>query len=320
MATNLNSNERVRLESALAAVCEKAGISATGAELVRYTMNAVYRLDAAGVVIRMATGPNAATLVSRVAQVALAFADLDLPTTRLAPDIRQPIHVDGWSATIWVLLPQPDGHRFAPVELAAPLRAIHALPSLPFELPAWNTIEKARRRVAQVQAGDRAEMHYLHEWASTRVGIELGEIQDRLMQRCDELTSALHTVKWTLPPSVIHGDAHAGNLLSHPGRRVVIGDLDSVALGPPEWDLIPAAHGSIRFGDDPAFHERLAVAYGIDVTDCPAWETLRQIRELQLVTSVIANIPGRPDVAIELAHRLRTSLANDTSAIWHRYR
>lgn len=58
MATKLSDSERTRLESALAAVCSQAGLDYGDAVLVRYTMNAVYRLDAEGVVVRMVPAPE----------------------------------------------------------------------------------------------------------------------------------------------------------------------------------------------------------------------------------------------------------------------
>ncbi len=320
MATELSSSERARLEVALAAVCRQAGVDPTGAQLMRYTMNAVYLLPAAGVVVRMSTGRQAQARVSRVAQVATAFTALGLPTVRLATGHQRPIHANGWWATAWEYLPQPPGHRFAPVALAEPLRAIHTAGDLGVDLPEWDQIGKARDRLSLVDALDEAAARELRQWATALVGITIEEILSLLRHRADVLGAALKTIKWTLPPSVIHGDAHAGNLLLDHDGAVVICDLDSVALGPPEWDLVPAAHGALRFGDDPTYYRALATAYGLDITTCPAWETLRQIRELQLLTSVIANLPGRPEVARELAHRLRTGLAEDQTRIWHRYR
>jgi aminoglycoside phosphotransferase (APT) family kinase protein len=319
VATKLSESERTRLESALAAICGQAGLDHAGAVLVRYTMNAVYRINAAGVVIRMTTGPTAASRTERVAHIAATLADRDLPTARLAPGICQPMHAAGWSATVWMLLPQPPGHRFAPVDLAKPLRAIHAANDLHDGLPTWDTVGKSRDRIAQIETMDGPELHYLEEWALDFVGLKLDKIIDWLQRRCNELTSALDSVEWTLPWSAIHGDAHKGNLLLGTDGSAVICDLDSVTCGPPEWDLIPAAHGALRFGDDLSQSKAFADAYGIDVTACPAWETLRQVRELQLLSSVIANLPGRPDVASELAHRLRTSLAGDQVTQWHRY-
>jgi hypothetical protein len=319
VATRLSDGERVQLEVALAAVCRRAGIDPAGAGLVRYTMNAVYVLPAAGVVVRMAIGPQAEARVRRVVRIAAAFAGLGLPTVRTASGVTGPVHADGWWASVWDLLPQPSGYRFAPVALAGPLKAIHGVDTLPVELPRWDPIAKARDRIARVETLPERAMGELRRWASVVVGVPLDEILSRLRYRADELAVAVEAVTWTLPWSVIHGDAHAGNLLFDRAGAVVICDLDSVAVGPPEWDLVPAAHGAVRFGESPTRHRALAAAYGLDVTACPAWDALRQIRKLQLMTSVIADLSGRPDVADELGHRLRTGLANDDVSQWHRY-
>ncbi|GLI03900.1 phosphotransferase enzyme family protein [Phytohabitans aurantiacus] len=319
MATQLSDQERARLESALTAVCRQGRIDPAGARLVRYTMNAVYELPAAGVVIRMAAGPQARARAVRVAQIAAAFAERGMPTVRLATGLGEPIHADGWSATVWEFLPQPPEHRIAPAALVAPLRAIHAA-GAPFELPLWDPVSKARNRVAQVETLDAASRSELQRWATVVVGLSLDQIMSQLRQRADELAAAVKAAEWTLPQSVIHGDAHTGNLLLDRDGAAVICDLDSVAVGPPEWDLVPTAHGAARFGDNPSRHRALADAYGLDVTTCPAWETLRQIRELQLMTSVIANLAGRPDVADEAGHRLRTGLVDNHGVTWHRYR
>lgn len=320
VGTKLTAQERIRLEAGLAAVCQSAQLDATGAELVRYTMNAVYRLPAAGVVVRMQSGPRAAVQVARVAQVATMLAKLDMPTVRLAPGVTQPIHADGWSATVWTLLEQPPGHRFTPADLAKPLRRLHALTDPPTALPEWDVVGTIRHRLAETKAKTGTELEFLKHWAGQTVGTPLDVLLRRLEDRCEQLASDLADVEWTLPRALVHGDAHAANLLRGPDGDVVIGDLDSTAVGPPEWDLTPAAHGAIRFGDDRRPYDAFSGAYGLDVTTCPAWETLRSLRELQLVTSVIANLTGRPDVAEQLAFRLRTSLGGDLSAVWRRYR
>lgn len=317
--TTLNSSEQARLTDALAAVCQQAGIDPRGAALIRYTMNAVFRIDAAGIVVRMTTRARA-DVVTRVAKVGAAFADLDLPTTRLAPGIEQPTHTPDWSATSWVLLPQRPGHRHQVVDLAGPLRALHAISSLDVDLPTWDPVDRARKRLAKAAGLTGSSRKFLWSWADQQVRTPLDTVLRLLSERCDALDAAVSSTLWSLPRSVVHGDAHAGNLLEGLDGEIVIGDLDSVAIGPPEWDLVPAAHGALRFGDDPTQHRALADAYGFDITTSPAWDTLCRIRDLQLVTSVIADLPGRPAVAQELAHRLRGTLAGEPDMLWHRYR
>lgn len=320
MATRLSEDERARLQTALADVCHAAGIDPAGATLVRYTMNAVYRIEHAGVVVRMAARADAAKRTARVAAVAAAFERLGLPTARLAPGIPQPVHANGWSATIWTLLPQPAGHRFAPMDLASPLKVLHAVREPPRSLPEWDPLHKARLRLTQIAEADQRRVAFTEHWAANSVGISLTALIERLGQWCDELTTRLDGVDWTLQHGLVHGDAHAGNLLFGLDGHVVLCDLDSVCVGPPEWDLIPAAHGVLRFGDDPRAYAAFVEAYGFDVTTCPSWDTLRQIRDLQVVTGVIGNLPGRPDVADALAHRLQTIMSGDTSPTWRRFR
>lgn len=152
-------------------------------------------------------------------------------------------------------------------------------------------------------------------WASREVGLSLDSLAALLNDRCDALERQVAGATWQLPTGVIHGDAHVGNLLA--GRLC---DFDSLSVGPREWDLVPLVHSATRFGDPRAPYEEFAAAYGFDLSTSPSWPLLREVRELQLVTSVLDKLPGRPEVAQTLGHRLRTYLKGDRSAVWQRYR
>lgn len=318
MTTTLSADESARLRDGLADICSQAGIDPAGAALIRYTMNAVYRLDRAGVVVRMSDRPDAGRLTHRVVQVAHAFAERDLPTIRLVEGISQPVHAGLWSATVWTLLPQPPEHRFAPVDLAPPLRQLHGVADLRLPLPSWNPVGKARERLLQAAGLQGPHLQFMRHWA-TSLGMAFEEIISRLAHWCDELDGALETTEWALPSGVIHGDAHTGNLLVDQDGATVMCDFDSTVNGPREWDLVPAAHGPARFGRHADDYAAFALAYGFDVTSWSGWHTLRRVRELQLVTSVIGAVPGRPDVADQLAWRLRSIVNADDSAVWQRY-
>jgi aminoglycoside phosphotransferase (APT) family kinase protein len=316
--TTLSSGERDRLETALRDIATAAGIDPASATLLRYTMNAVYQLPAADLVLRIAPATNRST-VRRVAKVAHRLAELDQPTARLAPELQEPIETPDWAATAWIYLPQIPGHRHTTAELAQPLLALHSLHDLGFELPQWDPISRAQSRLEKAASAAGQDLSYLRTWAKDQVGLEFHDLVEWLRQRGDSVRTLAEATTWQLPTSVIHGDAHAGNLLTDTHGRAVLGDLDSVSTGPPEWDLVPAAHGVDRFGDPREQYDEFSTAYGFDLLASPSWPALRAIREFQIVTSVIDGLHGRPDVADELAHRLRSLIAGD-QATWRRYR
>ncbi|MEU4607512.1 aminoglycoside phosphotransferase family protein [Kribbella sp. NPDC023972] len=316
--TTLSSGERDRLDTALHDIANAAGIDPAGAILLRYTMNAVYKLPSANLVLRIAPAAKRST-VRRVTKIAHRLAELDMPTARLAPELQEPIETPNWTASAWTYLPQVPGRRHSPAELAEPLLAFHSLHGLGFPIPHWDPISRAQCRLENAAAAQDDDLGYLRTWAVGLVGLELDDLVDWLRQRSRSVRAAASSTDWQLPISVIHGDAHAGNLLTDAHGRTVLGDLDSVSIGPPEWDLVPAAHGVERFGDPRDQYDELSAAYGFDLLSAPTWPTLRSIRELQIVTSVIDGLSGRPEVADELAYRLRSLIAGDAET-WHRYR
>lgn len=143
---------------------------------------------------------------------------------------------------------------------------------------------------------------------------------------CEDIHGQLPSIRWHLPAGALHGDAHTGNLLlrSAPARpaadpTALLCDLDGLSHGPREWDLVPTAHGTTRFGRSPTPYHALADDYGFDILSWSGWPLLVRLRELQLVTSVIDSIAGRPAVADQLALRLRSLLADDSTVVWTRY-
>jgi len=320
VGTVLTPQIEAQLRAALHAVCARAELDASDAHLIKYTINAVYRLASAPVVVRLGHGPSAASRADKVVPAAAAFADLDMPTVRLRPDVDQPITVDEWVATFWTYLPQPPQPRYRPVDLAPPLRRLHTIGSLGVPLPHWDTVGDARRRLRRVPPLPSAQIDELHTWAREEVGIDLDQLLARLEDWAINLDQQLDQIAWRLPTGLIHGDARIGNLLHHPDGHLVLCDLDSVSVGPREWDLTPAALGPVRFGQHPALHQAFADAYGFDLTGWDdGWRLLRQVRELQLVTSVIDSLHGRPAVAHQLAHRLHGILSQDDTSRWQSY-
>jgi aminoglycoside phosphotransferase len=287
-----------RLADVLAAVCAAAGLDHRGARLVKFTANAVFRLRNDPVVVRIAGSTALSHRPAKVVRVARWLAGHDVPAVRPLPGLAQPVWVGPYQATVWQAVPA-GGRRPGVGDLATLLRRLHELPPPDFDLPVWTPLDDVRRRLGDAEGLDPADRRFLEA-------------------RCAELTSLLTTLDYPLGTSVIHGDAHLGNLIPSPAGPVLC-DFDSTCLGPPEWDLTPVPVGLRRFGGSARTADRFARGYGFDVTKWPGFAVLREVRELKLATSVLPILRSNPGVVPELRKRLHSVRTGDTSAGWSRY-
>jgi hypothetical protein len=286
------------LAEALNAVCAEAGLDPEGAELLRCTNNAVFELATAPVVVRIVASNALRHRVDKVVRVATWLAEHDLPAVRLVPGIGQPVSAGSYVATVWETVPhggkQPRGR-----DLARLLRRLHELPEPSFALPAWEPLDDVRRRIGEAEGLDAADLDFLRD-------------------RLDDVSDRLEKLEFALPTSLLHGDAHLGNLIPSPAGPVLC-DFDSASLGPPEWDLTPLAVGVVRFGEPVGRYRELVRSYGFDVTRWQGFPVLRAVRELKLITSVLPILSSRPEVRPEFFRRLTDVRRGDDSAGWARY-
>jgi aminoglycoside phosphotransferase (APT) family kinase protein len=290
---------RERLTEVLAAVCAAAGLDHQGATLLKFTANAVFRLRAEPVVVRIAGSTALRHRAAKVVRVAGWLADNDVPAVRRLPGPAQPLHVGPYQATLWQAV-SAVRRRPRPRDLARLLRQLHGLPRPDFELPEWAPLDDVRRRLGDAEGLGDADRRFLEE-------------------RCAELAERLTALRTPLPACVVHGDAHLGNVIPGKGGPVLC-DFDSTCLGPPEWDLTPIPVGVRRFGGSRRSAAVFAREYGFDVTRWPGFAVLREVRELKLATSVLPILRSNPGVAPELRRRLHSVRTGDTSAGWRRYR
>jgi aminoglycoside phosphotransferase (APT) family kinase protein len=287
-----------RLAEVLASVCAAAGLDHRGAHLVKFTANAVYRLRAQPVVVRIAGSTALRHRAAKVVRVADWLAEHDVPAVRLLPGVTQPVQVGPYQATLWQAV-RHGGRRPATGDLARLLRRLHELPPPEHELPPWQPLDDVRRRLGDAEGLDPADRRFLED-------------------RCALLADRLATLDFPLDRCVVHGDAHLGNLIASPTGPVLC-DFDSTCLGPPEWDLTPVPVGLRRFGGSRRAAAVFARGYGFDVTKWPGFAVLREVRELKLATSVLPILRSNPGVVPELRHRLHSVRTGDTSAGWSRY-
>lgn len=298
MTTDMDAGRIGELHHAVESSCARAGLNPAGAHLIKYTVNAVFRLPAEGVVVRIATGADAAARTQRTVATARWLHDRQAPIGPLLEG-DQPIDIDGWHwATFWQELDRSPA--WSPAELAAPLIALHTL-APDTTLPHWNPFGTARDRLA---AADR--------------GVVGGDDLRWLTAEWEHAEHMYRSWQRELPLTVIHGDPHTGNLLRRADGHVVLCDLDETGIGPAAWDLVPQAVGATRFVR-PAFNRAFAAAYGHDVRREPYFPVLARIRELIMVTGVLPDLSHRPTVAAQFTHRLATLRTGRTSATWDLY-
>lgn len=288
---------RPKLAIALAEICASVGLDPRGARLLRLVNNGVFLLREHPVVVRIILAPSFSYRAVNVVEAGRWLAEHEIPAVRLLPDVEQPVRVGDHLATLWEAVPSagspPTGH-----DLAGLLRRVHDLP-LPATLSQWRPMEDVRRRLRDAEALDPDDRYFLE-------------------QRCDDVEQRLSELSFVLPRGVVHGDAHLGNLIAGPVGPVLC-DLDSLCLGPPEWDLTPMAVGSLRLGQPPERYQQLVEAYGFDITTWPGFQVLRDLRELKITSSVLPILRSNPGLRVELDRRMRSMRHNDPTAQWTPY-
>lgn len=116
--------------------CHLAGLSSDGAELLCFGENAIYRLAADPVVVRIARSADRLARVERELRAARWLAAANIPTVHVIEEIGQPLLVDGHPVSFWRSV---TGGQPAPthVDLARLITALHSLPDSPCDLPSF---------------------------------------------------------------------------------------------------------------------------------------------------------------------------------------
>lgn len=298
----------VKVGEALRLACLQAGLNPRGAVLLRHFANAVFLVD--GVVARVASGADAIERSTRALAVTHWLSGQGFPVTEpiaeLHPSRWAPLVVPSsganFAVTFWTYHRQPEDARpdFRVLgEIARHLHRIAGTP--PVTLPGYEPLGSLRRVLAAPQAKlvlDTPTLRWLTGRATT-------------------LAEQVQTVESTLGVGLIHGDLYTGNLLVGNQQEWLLGDWDSVCIGPREVDLAPTAV-AIRFGLDASNVAEVGEGYGFDVRDWPGFPLLREIRELSTLSALIRLAGDRPDSASELALRLNSLRNGDTTVLWHR--
>jgi aminoglycoside phosphotransferase (APT) family kinase protein len=286
-----------RYQAALEAACAVAGLDARDAVLLHVRGNAVYHLPRVGVIARLrvvAGHPGTVRAQFTAAlQVTAWLCRNGYPATEPL-DLDQPVAVGGHLATFWryVTVTSTDTRDLA--TLGRLIRRLHNLSHADISLPAANPLGSLRADLDGSDAITPAN----RQW---------------LLARADDLEDQYQHTQWVLGTGLIHGDAHAGNLL-HASSGVILGDWDSVSHGPRELDLVPTSMW-YRYGRTRTEWDAFCAAYGVNPADLPDLPLLQKLRELQALAAYARNAT---DGAFrdELARRITSLKASNRTMAW----
>jgi len=282
------------MHDALRRLCAAAHLNPNGSTLMRGQTNAVVRLASEPVVVKIARRGTSYDRVRQTVGLVQWLTAQNFPTVPLHP-IEQPVVVDQYIGTFYTYLPQPDDP-VPTVDLARPLRALHAAGLPPTPLPTLDAVSAIRYSLSAADTLPAADHRFL-------------------TKRIDQLAADLVALRYDLRPAVLHGDPQHGNALHHAGCAVLC-DWDSAVLGQPEWDLVTIEIHARRFGHGSDSYTAFAEAYGSDVTSWSGYRTLCDLRELRMISTNARKSAHDPIKMSEVIRRIDGLRQQDVTLPW----
>lgn len=272
---------QVQPSQALLDACADIGLDAGRAEPVALGENEIWRLP--GPVIARVARAGQQAVAGKEVQVARWLYEQHVPAVRVHAGIDQPVYTGDQAVTFWDEL--PPHARSTPDQLGRTLKRLHQIP-IPGFLHRVEPFVRLPERIAAARTLSNDQRVWLRNQLNA------------LAERWDDLPAGP-------PDCVLHGDAHADNIVTTPTGQSILLDLERFANGPPEWDLLLTAthHASCGWGSDDDYADFCA-AYGSDVTTSPRYEYLRDIRELRLTLFAGQLAAEHPEMNDQAVHRL----------------
>ncbi|GLY69709.1 phosphotransferase [Amycolatopsis taiwanensis] len=265
--------------------CRKVGLDARGASLMWLGAQALYRLESAPLVVRIARTMDHWARTVKEVNVARWLAELDFPAAELFAVGQQPLSVSGHPVSFWRFIHGSPATPDHAGDFGKSLSRLHHLPApTDFDLPRLDILGRVETRVERASVPDADK--------------------DMLLARCRELRDEIAKLEFPLAATVIHGAAHI-NVMIDAGRLVLI-DFENVAWGQPEWDLAVAATDHLTAGwRATRQYADFTDAYGFDVTSWDGFHTLRAAHEITMTTRIMHKIDHSLDFAQEYQRRIQ---------------
>lgn len=271
---------RRALEAVLGLAAEH-GLQVTQPEILRDRGNVVIHLKPSPVVARVAalTGQVRADRglgwLNREISVLKYLTATNGPAVRISPLIAPgPFSYNGLVLSFIEWVRHDPARSLTPYELGQSLAGLHAsLRDCPLDLPRLTPVAELKHWLALAkEAGSFETPDYL----------VLQEIYNRAE---DRLLNSVHFGQ------IIHGDAHAGNLL-HTERGAIWNDFEETCFGPPEWDLACMLNKDLAFGTGELSRQVLAgYATNLTATDLMPFVEARMLEAVLWVSFLAKTDP-----------------------------
>ncbi|MDQ1008703.1 aminoglycoside phosphotransferase (APT) family kinase protein [Streptomyces sp. V4I23] len=286
-----------RAAQVMSAACRAAGLDGRGAELIRLGENALFRLDTAPVIVRVARGepwlPKARVEVA----VSRWLAGEGFPAARLVDGLDKPFLIDGHPVTFWRLIVEGD-RKATYGELGGILRDLHSM-TVPagVELPSFDPFDKQELRIRRALIPEDHRVFLRKRWR--------------------ELRDQFEELKFGSPKGPVHGDAHVQNLMVNDRSEVILIDFEAFCFDHPEWDLMVTAveHHSLGWQTDEQYADFVR-AYGRDLYDWHGYDTLRRLQEFGMTTWLMQNVREDEGTAAEYRRRIAALRNDDAPRDW----
>ncbi|MFJ8792715.1 aminoglycoside phosphotransferase family protein [Streptomyces sp. NPDC102462] len=281
----------------MAAACRAAGLDDRGAELIRLGENALFRLAALPVIVRVARGAEWLPKARVEVGVSRWLSQQQFPAAQIVEDLEQPLLIDGHPVTFWHLISEA-GRKATYGELGRVLRDLHSL-TVPddLSLPSYDPFDKQQLRLDRAVIPDDDKVFLRKRWR---------ELRDKFRE-----------LRFETPKGPVHGDAHVQNLMVDDQDRVILIDFEAFCYDHPEWDLMVTAveHHSLGWQSDEQYADFVA-AYGRDLYDWQGYETLRGIQEFGMTTWLMQNVREDEKTAAEYRRRIAGLRNDDAPRDW----
>lgn len=125
-----------------------------------------------------------------------------------------------------------------------------------------------------------------------------------MFQELERLRAGWRELPEGKPWSVIHGDAHEGNIVAAEDGTVLLLDLERSSIGPPEWDVVQTVVNDSLGWLEPGAYQAFCEVYGHDVTYWSGFQLLRDIREFRMTAWLARLATDNPQLREQSAHRI----------------